>query len=121
MNKFLKYQWILLVHIGIMILAMLIYPLLDEVTYHYYFQLVALAWCIPPFFLLWCFKETSAKNILIIFSSFALNNLFDELFFDPEHLGWNEIAFGLITILTIFNPFKKCQIIKKFGNKSPLS
>lgn len=39
-------------------------------------------------------------NILSIVFWCAVSNLMDELFFDPLHLGWNEIAFVIGIIIS---------------------
>lgn len=42
------------------------------------------------------------KHVLFAVFILALNNLADELFFDPLHLGWNEIVMLItITIYTV--------------------
>jgi hypothetical protein len=115
MVRFLKYRWVLLLHVIIMVVASLLYPYLDKAHYGVYFKLVAFAWCIPPYYLLFCFYNTKALDILIVFSFFASNNLLDELFFDPTKLQVNEIIFAVVTIITVF--MLPCQTkSKKSGN-----
>lgn len=115
MDRFIKYKWVLLLHVFCMVVASLLYPYLTEPTYHYYFQTVAFAWCIPPYFLLFCFHNTKALDILIVFSFFASNNFLDEMFFDPTKIQANEIIFALITIITVL--MLPCQTnSKKSGN-----
>ena len=100
MEKLEKYSWLILVHVAIMVLAMMLYSYIriDKL----YFCLVAFAWCIIPFYLLYCFYNTPrAKYYLIIWSAFALNNLFDELLFEPEKLSWNELLIANITLLIV--------------------
>lgn len=102
MKRFLKYSWVLYVHVAIMVLAYQLAPLFGfGVSEKYYFKLTAAAWCIPPLFLLWCFRHTKARKTLIIFSIFAANNLIDELFFNPTVFGWNEWAAVILTTITL--------------------
>lgn len=44
------------------------------------------------------FKNSLEKLIFGIAFWCALSNLLDELFFDPIHLGWNEIVFAIFII-----------------------
>lgn len=41
------------------------------------------------------------KKIATIGLWFTINNLMDELFFDPKKLSWNEYVFALIIIVVI--------------------
>lgn len=48
-------------------------------------------------------NEDKLSRIFFDFTiGLAINNLIDELYFDPLHLGWNEIVFGgIVFIITI--------------------
>lgn len=37
----------------------------------------------------------------------AVSNLMDELFFDPIHLGWNEIVFAILMIIYAFQQYRQ--------------
>lgn len=55
-------------------------------------------------------KDELHNNVFIIFVWCLVSNLFDELFFDPIHLGINEILFAIFIITsTIY----RCRRLKK--------
>ena len=62
-------------------------------------------------FLLCSYIYTKDRNGFIAFVLFglSLNNLFDELFFNPKVIGINEYLILLILPLIWFIKFKKCQ------------
>lgn len=37
----------------------------------------------------------------------AVSNLMDELFFDPIHLGWNEIVFAILMIIYAVQQYRQ--------------
>lgn len=101
MDKFIRHRWVIGLHILLMCAAYLITPFLDDDTYKYHYQIVALAWFVLPAFLLYCFYQTKAQMILILFTLLSLNNLVDEVFFDPQEFSWNELVFVLAGPLII--------------------
>lgn len=107
MGKFVKYRWVIGLHLALMLSAYLITPVLTEDTYCWHYRLVALAWLILPVYLTVCFWRTKAQSILLVFSLFALNNLVDELFFDPYRFSTNEFIFLIVVVLI---PLRKLKI-----------
>lgn len=67
-----------------------------------YFVGVAIAWQTISL-LVWLIVKQSGSRILkvssLILVMFALNNLTDEIFFDPYVTGWNEYVFGIAVVL----------------------
>lgn len=108
MVRFLKYSWVLWIHIFLMTAAFLDYLYIPkEYVDSFFYSVVAIAWCIPPIFLLYCFHDTKAVDVLLVFSFFALNNLIDQLFFSTQKIGANEIVFAIITITAILG--QRCK------------
>jgi hypothetical protein len=48
----------------------------------------------------WCEAKNTLKHVLFAAMILCLNNLLDELFFDPLRLGWNEIV--MLVLITIY-------------------
>lgn len=112
MEKFIKYSWVLWIHIFLMVVGFLDYLFLDEQYVDgFFWTVVSIAWCIPPIFLLYCFSHTKTVDVLLVFSFFALNNLIDQLFFSTREVGINEIVFAIITITAILG--HRCKTTKK--------
>lgn len=107
MDKLLKYGWVFYIHIALMMVAYFIAHFLTDDTYYIFFRIIAVAWCIPPIFLLWCFYDTKLWRVLALFSCLTLNNVIDEFLFDPTKFGWNEIVFAAFIIVLIFFPKPK--------------
>ena len=56
-----------------------------------------------------------------IFVGLALNNLLDEMFFDPKKIDSNEYMIAALTIIFIIYKYKKLQIEKKYdGITAPI-
>lgn len=102
MERLLKYGWVFYVHIVLMCAAYGIAHFLDDSNYYIFFRIIAVAWVIPPVFLLWCFYKTKLWRVLAIFSCFAANNLIDEFLFDPLLIGWLEFAMAALIVVIIF-------------------
>lgn len=67
---------------------------------YYYTQ--AIAWLLVSVYF-YIDKKYYISKIMILFS---INNLADELFFDPTKLGVNEIIFAILTILILYHAGK---------------
>lgn len=99
MEKFLKNRYMIIVHILLMCVAMNLYRYIP--IEGLYYTLIAFSWSLISLFFLWCFGDTKAGSVLIVWSMFCLNNLFDELFFNPTEIQINEYVFAFLTIILL--------------------
>jgi len=59
----------------------------------------AIAWVLIILAIRSLVKEKILYNVLTFFVGLSANNLFDEIFFDPNKLQWNELIFATIGLI----------------------
>lgn len=67
----------------------------------------ALAWLLIIVSIRSLVKEEFMYTVLSFFVGLSLNNLFDEVFFDPSKLQWNEAVFALIGLIWLIYKTRK--------------
>lgn len=67
----------------------------------------ALAWLVCILAARENLPDRKYHDVLTFFVGLAINNLFDEIFFDPTRLHWNEAVFALIGLLWLIYKTRK--------------